>query len=74
MVKLFNYMGHREIHWLKIDAERSESEIIGGWGASEKRPWIIVIENKIPNSKVSINDQLEKMILQRHYDYGRFEK
>ena len=33
-----------EVHWLKIDVEGMEREVLRSWGESGKRPWIRVIE------------------------------
>jgi FkbM family methyltransferase len=38
----------REIHWLKIDVEGMESEVIGSWQPSAVRPWIVVVESTVP--------------------------
>ena len=40
----------KEIHWLKIDAEGLEGQILKGWDSTTLRPWIIVIEATIPGS------------------------
>jgi len=38
----------REIHWLKIDVEGFEQEVIDSWLPSNLRPWIVVIESLKP--------------------------
>lgn len=40
-----------EIHWLKIDVEGYEEEVIKGWDLREIRPWVVVIEATKPNSR-----------------------
>ena len=41
-----------EIHWMKIDVEGYEENVLAGWNSSHKRPWIIVIEATIPSTKI----------------------
>ncbi|CAN5254029.1 hypothetical protein BH10PSE9_BH10PSE9_03780 [soil metagenome] len=38
----------REIHWLKIDVEGMEDDVIGSWRPSEIRPWVVVVETTKP--------------------------
>ena len=40
----------REIHWLKIDVEGMEDQVIESWVPSVARPWIVVVESTKPNS------------------------
>src|SRR3546814_4616138 len=49
----------KEVHWLKIDVEGMEACVLESWGASNVRPWVVVIECVDPNSKESNFDQWE---------------
>jgi len=49
--QLFDKVRSPEIHWLKIDVEGMEAEVIGGWVNSTLRPWIVVVESTRPGSK-----------------------
>jgi len=40
----------RDIHWLKIDVEGMEDQVIGSWSPSPARPWIVLVESTKPNS------------------------
>ena len=66
---ILEYSRNREVHWLKIDAEGNEPDIIDGWGASARRPWVIVVESTIPNSRISIHHRFEEAILSRDYAF-----
>src|SRR6476659_9519982 len=44
----------REIHWLKIDVEGSERQVLEGWGLKLK-PWVVVIESTVPLSQIESN-------------------
>jgi FkbM family methyltransferase len=39
-----------EIHWLKIDVEGFEAQVIRGWDSIKIRPWILVVEATVPGS------------------------
>jgi len=40
----------KEVHWLKIDVEGLEGQVLKGWDSQALRPWVMVIEATIPNS------------------------
>lgn len=48
--QLFDEVGKREIHWMKIDVEGMEEEVLAGWGEHLARPWVLVIEATEPLS------------------------
>lgn len=37
-----------EVHWLKIDVEGMEHDVIKSWAGSPKRPWIVLLESTEP--------------------------
>lgn len=37
-----------DIHWMKIDVEGMEPEVLRSWGRSSARPWVVVIEATSP--------------------------
>lgn len=39
-----------DVHWLKIDVEGFEEQVLRGWDSNVLRPWIMVVEATIPNS------------------------
>ena len=39
-----------EVHWLKIDVEGMESEVIESWAQSAVRPWIVIVESTYPRT------------------------
>jgi FkbM family methyltransferase len=39
-----------EVHWLKIDVEGMESEVIESWAQSAVRPWIVAVESTYPQT------------------------
>lgn len=39
-----------QVHWLKIDVEGFEEQVLRGWDSKTVRPWVILVEATIPNS------------------------
>lgn len=49
---LFDLFDGRDIHWMKIDVEGMEPDVLRGWGDHPARPWIVVVESVAPLSQV----------------------
>lgn len=62
----------REVHWLKIDVEGAEAQIINGW-AGGSRPWVVVIESTRPLSVELTHEQWEPSILEKGYAFAYFD-
>ncbi|TXF10929.1 FkbM family methyltransferase [Pelomicrobium methylotrophicum] len=56
-----------DIHWLKIDVEGFEREVLSGWNESPRRPWIIVVEATYPNTQSDTYADWEPLILDKGY-------
>ena len=62
-----------EIHFLKIDVEGFEKEVLLGADLSEFRPWVVVVEATQPNSsKVNYFDW-ENIVLNAGYLFAYFD-
>jgi FkbM family methyltransferase len=66
---LFGEISAREIHWLKVDVEGLEKQVISGWRKSRRRPWVVVIESTYPNSQIPSHEEWESMLLQKGYGF-----
>jgi FkbM family methyltransferase len=66
---LLDRYADRDIHWMKIDCEGMEPEIIEGWRTSSVRPWIVLVESILPTTQISSHDQWEGALLELGYDY-----
>ena len=40
----------KQIHWLKIDVEGFETQVLKGWDSQALRPWVMVVEATVPGS------------------------
>lgn len=70
---LFTEVAQGEIHWLKIDVEGFEKEVLSSWQTSECRPWIVVIESTIPCTQTEIYAEWESVIVEKGYKFVYFD-
>lgn len=63
----------KQIHWLKIDVEGFEKEVISSWGDSSVRPWILIIESTIPHSTDESYQEWEALVLAKGYAFAYFD-
>lgn len=73
LAQIFAQAGDRDIHWLKIDVEGMEQEVIASWGESESRPWIVVVESTLPNTQIETHEEWESLLLTRGYEFVYFD-
>jgi len=63
----------RDIHWLKIDVEGMEDDVLNSWNEHSARPWIVVVEATKPNSTILDHARWEPALLQRGYAFEYFD-
>jgi FkbM family methyltransferase len=63
----------RDIHWLKIDVEGMEDQVIGSWMPSSARPWIVLVESTKPNSPEPNFEIWEPKLLALGYEFVYFD-
>src|SRR5687767_3056529 len=63
----------RDVHWLKIDVEGMEKQVIESWAASPVRPWIVVVESTKPNSPEPNYSDWETQLVALEYDFVYFD-
>jgi FkbM family methyltransferase len=62
-----------EIHFLKIDVEGLEKDVISGADFHKFRPWVIVVEATLPNSQVENYVGWDSILTAASYDYVYFD-
>ncbi|RYH06686.1 FkbM family methyltransferase [Tropicimonas sp. IMCC6043] len=60
-------------HWLKIDVEGMEKDVLQSWGDAPQRPWIVVVESTQPNSPVETFEEWQDQLLRRDYIQQYFD-
>lgn len=60
-------VGPRDVHFLKIDVEGAERQVLLGNNWSSYRPWIIVVEATLPMTQISSYEGWESIILRSNY-------
>lgn len=62
-----------EIHWMKIDVEGFEEQVLRGWRKSARRPWIIVVEAIAPLTHEATHEAWEPLLLAKGYVFTYFD-
>jgi FkbM family methyltransferase len=62
-----------EIHFLKIDVEGFEGEVLRGMDFERWRPWVLVIEATLPNSRETNHGSWEHLVTAHRYRYAWFD-
>jgi FkbM family methyltransferase len=61
------------IHFLKIDVEGAEKDVIAGIDFTRFRPWILIIESTIPNRTQQNYEHWEPLLLTANYQFVYFD-
>lgn len=64
---------YKIVHWLKIDVEGFEKQVIESWKVSPIRPWLLLIESTMPGSQVETHEPWEYLVLEKGYQYAYFD-
>ncbi|MCW8445467.1 FkbM family methyltransferase [Fluoribacter gormanii] len=62
-----------DVHWMKIDVEGFEKQVLSGWDYTSLRPWIIVIEATVPHSSKINYAQWEPLLIAADYLFVYFD-
>jgi len=62
-----------EIHFLKIDVEGFEGEVLRGMDFARWRPWVLVIEATLPGSRETNHASWEQMVDSQRYRFVWFD-
>jgi len=70
---LLDSCNQTEVHWLKIDVEGMEKDVIEGWLPSTVRPWIVVIESTKPLSTEPSHESFDHLVVDLGYEMVYFD-
>jgi|GEM_PF-1217479 len=65
--------GFSTAHFLKIDVEGMEEQALRGFDFGYCRPWIVLVESTIPNSRVQRFRSWEPLLTRQGYDFAQFD-
>jgi FkbM family methyltransferase len=71
--KVLDAFAGQDVHWLKINVEGAEEQVIRSWPPSPVRPWIVVIENTPPNGPAPTPLAWERQLLTLGYEFVYFD-
>ena len=63
----------KDVHWLKIDVEGLEGQVLKGWDSQALRPWVMVIEATIPNSTATDYASWDPILTAANYQFVYFD-
>lgn len=63
----------RDVHFLKVDVEGSELQVLLGIDLKVWRPWVVVVEATLPNSTEQAHHDWEPLLLDAGYTYCLFD-
>lgn len=61
------------IHFLKIDVEGFECDVLAGLDLDRVRPWVVVVEATLPNSRITNFEAWEGILLGADYQFAYFD-
>jgi FkbM family methyltransferase len=73
LASVFKSCGRKDVHWLKIDVEGLEEQVLAGWKPSKIRPWIVVVESTLPLTQIESHESWEPLLLAYGYSYVYFD-
>ena len=63
----------RQVHWLKIDVEGFETQVLKGWDSRALRPWVMVVEATLPGSTETDHAVWESIMTAANYRFVYFD-
>lgn len=70
---LLSRYSFKDIHWLKIDVEGGELDVLSSWKKSFVRPWVVCIESTEPLTKKKISNKWESLLFSKGYKFVYFD-
>ncbi len=61
------------VHWMKVDVEGMEAEVLKSWGDHPLRPWVLLIEATFPNTQEHCEHLWIDEVRKRGYREAHFD-
>ncbi|NMM04860.1 FkbM family methyltransferase [Polaromonas sp.] len=62
-----------DIHWLKVDVEGFEQQVLSSWRSSAVRPWVVVVESTLPLTQIETRENWEATLVAYGYAHVYFD-
>jgi FkbM family methyltransferase len=63
----------KDIHFMNIDVEGAELEVLQSFDLSVWRPWILLVESTIPNTRIPSYESWEPLLFDAAYKFVHFD-
>lgn len=63
----------RPVHWMKIDVEGAEADVLQSWKFHPARPWIVVVESTLPDTQITTHGLWETLLVSKGYMIAYFD-
>ena len=63
----------RPIHFMKIDVEGFEAEVLRGTNLAHWKPWVVLVEATAPGSTIQTHHEWERLVLDAGYEFCLFD-
>jgi FkbM family methyltransferase len=70
---IFEEHAPAQVHFLKVDCEGTEADVINAFDLHRYRPWIILVESVDPSSRVETHGDWEPHLLRSGYRFVYFD-
>ncbi|MFO1304156.1 MAG: FkbM family methyltransferase [Burkholderiales bacterium] len=67
---IFDQHAKGEVHFLKIDVEGAEADVLAGADFARHRPWIVVVESTRPLTGIASHGEWEHLLLPHGYRFA----
>ncbi|EGR0581295.1 FkbM family methyltransferase [Vibrio cholerae] len=71
--KLFDKYVEQDVHFLKIDVEGAEKDVLESFSFERVRPWVIVVEATKPTTKIDVSHTWEGILTRHNYTFVYFD-
>jgi FkbM family methyltransferase len=62
-----------DVHFLKVDCEGAEADVVNGFDLHRYRPWVLVVEAVDPSARVETHADWESHVLEAGYRFVYFD-